>query len=438
MTRRAAVSAWLTSRGDAAFTLYASLAAFSAYSCMYAFRKPFAAARFEGLTILGFDYKTFLIIAQVLGYMLSKAVGIKVIAEMKRMRRPALMILLIGSAEAALLLFAVVPRPWNAVFLFLNGLPLGMVWGVVFSYIEGRRTTDLAALVLCSSFVLASGFVKTAGKAVLNWGVSESAMPFVTGALFFLPLMGFLWMLESLPPPSAEDVRQRTERVPMDGLDRRRFFLRFAPGLLLLLAAYIVLTAFRDFRDNYMADIWAALGKGRSSSIFTATELPIAAGVLAVLALLLRVKDSFRALIINHLAVLAGFGLIGLSTLLFQRGTLGPAAWMTLIGFGLFLGYIPFNGVLFDRLIAAFGIKSNAGFLIYVADFLGYLASVGVLAYKSFFRRSLPYVDFFVASGYILCVFGVATMTLSLAYFLSLRRGFAATPPESVKAFMER
>lgn len=429
MTRRAAVSAWLAGRGPAAFTVFASLAAFSAYSCMYAFRKPFTAARFEGLTVLGFDYKTFIVIAQVLGYMLSKAVGIKVIAEMRRARRPVLMVLLIGTAEAALLLFAVVPPPWNAAFLFLNGLPLGMVWGIVFSYIEGRRTTDLTGLVLCSSFVLASGLVKTAGKMVLNWGVSEFAMPFVTGALFFLPLLGFLWMLESLPPPSPEDVRQRTERVPMSRRDRRLFFARFAPGLVLMLAAYILLTAFRDFRDNYMADIWAALGKGRSSTIFTATELPVAVGVLLVLALLLRVRDNFRALVINHLAVLGGFGLVGLSTLLFQKGLLGPTAWMILTGFGLFLGYIPFNGVLFDRLIAAFGIKSNAGYLIYLADFLGYLASVAVLTYKSFFRRSLPYVDFFIASGYILCLLGGGAMILSLAYFSARRRGLAASPP---------
>jgi len=64
----------------------------------------------------------------------------------------------------------------------------------------------------------------------------------------------------------------------------------------------------------------------------------------------------------------------------------------------------------------------NAGYLIYLADFAGYLASVGVLLYKSFFQRSLAYVDFFTAAGYGLSVFGAAATLLSLLYFLSRKR----------------
>ena len=107
-----------------------------------------------------------------------------------------------------------------------------MIWGIVFGYIEGRKRTDIIALVLCSTFILASGFAKTVGKAVLNWGVSEFAMPFVTGLLFALPLLGCLWMLESLPPPTDEDRALRTERIPMGRAERKKFFLAFAPGFL--------------------------------------------------------------------------------------------------------------------------------------------------------------------------------------------------------------
>ncbi|MCX6563496.1 MAG: DUF5690 family protein [Candidatus Aminicenantes bacterium] len=434
MTRKAAVTTWLEKRNGAVFTVYASFAAFAAYFCMYAFRKPFAVAQFAGFDFLGMDYKTILIIAQILGYMLSKGIGIKIIAELIRARRPLLMVLFMGIAEAALVLFAVVPPPANVVFLFMNGLPLGLIWGIVFSYIEGRKRTDIMAMVLCSSFVLASGFVKTVGKVVMNWGVSEFSMPFVTGAIFFGPLLASLWMLESLPPPTDEDRSLRTERIPMRGPERRKFFLAFAPGLVFMLAANLGLTAFRDFRDNYMADIWQTLGRGRSSAIFTATEAPIALGVLIVLALLLLVKDNFRALVINHLAILSGFAIVGAATLLYERQLLPPAPWMILVGFGLFLSYFPFNGVVFDRLIAAFAYKSNAGFLIYVADFFGYLASVGVLAYKSFFQKSMTHVDFFIVASHVISVFGIIATVLSLAYFTARRRTWRperrlASPP---------
>ena len=90
MTHKAAVRAWLEKQNDSVFTLYASLATFSAYFCMYAFRKPFAAGQFSGLEYFGMDFKTILVIAQLIGYALSKGIGIKVIAEVTRARRPVL------------------------------------------------------------------------------------------------------------------------------------------------------------------------------------------------------------------------------------------------------------------------------------------------------------------------------------------------------------
>src|SRR5687768_7607770 len=98
---------------------------------MYGFRKPFTVGLYEGDVSLPFlpavDYKIVLLVAQVLGYTLSKFLGIKVVSEMSSVHRATTIVALIGIAELALGAFAVAPRPWNAAFLFLNGLPLGMV-----------------------------------------------------------------------------------------------------------------------------------------------------------------------------------------------------------------------------------------------------------------------------------------------------------------------
>jgi hypothetical protein len=155
MFRSATVRAWLVRKNDAVFVAYASIAAFSAYSCMYAFRKPFAAGHFTGLEFMGFDYKTVIIIAQVLGYMLSKFIGIKVISEISWAKRPVLMVLFIGIAELALVLFALVSPPYNILFLFVNGLPLGMVWGIVFFILFGIFFFRMTGGTGCSLFGIA-------------------------------------------------------------------------------------------------------------------------------------------------------------------------------------------------------------------------------------------------------------------------------------------
>jgi len=83
----------------------------------------------------------------MLGYLLAKFYGIKYISELQRTGRGKIILTLTGIAWLSWLLFALVPMPYNVIFLFVNGFPLGMLWGVVFSYVEGRRSTDFIGLL---------------------------------------------------------------------------------------------------------------------------------------------------------------------------------------------------------------------------------------------------------------------------------------------------
>ncbi|MCU0391567.1 MAG: DUF5690 family protein, partial [Thermoflexibacter sp.] len=386
MIKNTRLSRWLSQTNPLFFSMYASLVAFCAYTCIFAFRKPFTVATFEGLSVWGVDYKIWLISVQVIGYMISKFIGIKVIAEMSGEKRALGILLMILVAGGALVGFAFIPQPYNIICMFLNGLPLGMGWGFMLGYLEGRRVTEVLSAGLSVSFIFSSGFSKTIGKAVMeSWGFSEFMMPLVVAGLFSLPLLLFVYLLDHLPPPSAQDEALRTKRKPMNAKERIDFLKTFGGGLVLLICSYIFLTIYREFRDNYAAEIWQSLGYGTSANIFTLTEAPVALSVMFFVSLLMTVKNNKRALIINHLMVFVGFLLIGISTLAFQQSWLtDPIWWIILVGLGLYLGYVPFNSVLFDRLIAAFKYVSNVGFLIYLADSFGYLGSISVLFYKNF------------------------------------------------------
>ncbi|MEM6628177.1 MAG: DUF5690 family protein [Bacteroidota bacterium] len=412
------VRAWLSRSSPTAFTLYATVAAFCAYMCMYAFRKPFTAATFEsGPHIWGLDYKSALVIIQVLGYMLSKFIGIKVVSEMNSNKRAGAILILIGIAELALLGFGSVSPPYNAIFLFFNGLPLGMIWGIVFSFLEGRKQTEVMGLGLCASFVFASGLVKDIGKYLMGIGISEYWMPFAVGGIFALPLLIFTWMLVQLPPPSPDDEEERTRRAPMNGRERWAYFQKLALGIVLLVAVYTILTAYRDFRDNFLADIWADLRGVNNTVNFSATETPVSIGVLLILMLIVLVKDNMKALMVNHLAVGVGVLLAGLSTWGHQQGWVGDYTWIILTGFGTYIAYIPFNSILFDRLIATFKHVGNVGFLIYVADSFGYMGSVGILLYKNFGAGDISWVNFFRQISYALAALGAIGIICSAIYF---------------------
>ncbi len=412
------IQQWLMRSNPVVFVLFCGAAAFITYCSMYAFRKPFTAATFEGLTLWGMDYKIVLIITQVIGYTLSKFLGIKLVSELSASRRIKILFLLMGFAWASLLLFAITPYPYNFVWLFFNGLPLGMIWGVVFSFLEGRRFTELLGAAMASSFIVSSGFVKAGGKTLIdNYGVSDFWMPFLTGLLFLPLLLLGIWMLHQIPPPSAEDEQQRTRRVPMTSAQRRAFFYTFAPGIVLSVLIYVGLTIFRDIRDNFAVELWAALGYADAPEILVLSEIPIAVAVLVIIGSMVLIKNNKVAFFANQFLILSGGVIVLLMTFLFAQKAIDPALWMIVMGFGMYLPYIGFHTLLFERWIALFRYQSNIGYLMYISDAFGYLGSMGILFYKNFGAQQVSWLNFFIATAIVMGSVTVVLSGLAIGYF---------------------
>ncbi|MCJ8209595.1 DUF5690 family protein [Mucilaginibacter sp. RS28] len=399
-------------------SVLAGVAAFGAYTSMYAFRKAFTAATFSHQQFLHMDYKVLLVIAQVIGYTLSKLYGIKFIAELNAANRGRYILILIGISWLALLAFAVVPPPYNIVFLFINGFPLGVIWGLVFSYLEGRRSTEFMAAVLSVSLIFASGFIKTVGRTFLSvFHINEYWMPFLTGAVFVLPLCLFVYCLELIPPPTAMDVQLRSKRQPMNAAERKAFIQRFLPGIVLTLVIYLLLTIMRDIRDNFEVEIWASLGI-KDNTIFTRTDSTISIIVLVIMSLLILVKNNLKAFALIHWMIIAGCLSAGIASILFHFHQINAVTWMTITGLGLFMGYVPYNAIFFERLIASFHYKSNVGFIMYVADFTGYLGSVSILILKETGHTSISWGTFFGQAVIWMAVIGGLAALSSLIYFM--------------------
>lgn len=405
-------------------SVMAGLAAFGAYTSMYAFRKAFAAGTFTGHQYLHVDYKAWLVIAQVLGYMLSKFYGIRFIAEVKSKSRGKSILVLVGISWLALLLFAIIPAPYNIICLFINGFPLGMIWGLVFGYLEGRKATEFMASVLSISLIFASGFVKTVARNVMgNLHISEYVMPFVTGAIFVIPLLLFVLFLEIMPPPTEQDRLLRTERKPMDEAERKAFLTRFLPGIILTVIVYVLLTVMRDVRDNFEVEIWHGLGV-KNNGIFATIDSIISVAVLIGVSLLILIRNNLKAFAVIHVFIICGCLLAGIATLFFNAGTISPIIWMTMAGLGLYAGYVPYNAIFFERMIASFHYKSNVGFIMYVADAIGYLGSISVLLLKELGNPHISWDLFFKNGLIILSVVGTISGILSLIYFMqSARKG---------------
>jgi len=405
-------------RNKLAVTLFASIITFLTYCTVYGFRKGFTICTFDGIAYAGVSYKVWLVISQVLGYASSKFYGIRFISELKKMGRGKVILYLTGISWLALFLFAITPAPWNIVFMFINGFPLGMIWGIIFSYVEGRMTTDFIGAALSVSFIFSSGFVKSIAEYIrLHFNITELWVPFYTGLAFAIPLIICVYFLEKIPPPTEGDIISRSKRLPMSKEDRRKFVRIFFPGLVAAISVYVFSTMFRDLRDNFIADMWIENGYGNQPSLFTKTETPVSVILLILMGSMILVKNNLKAFKFTHYIIITGFLITGITSLLYIGHLITPFWWLALVGLGLYTTYIPFNCIFFERLIATFKYPGTVGFLIYVADSFGYLGSVAVLFTKEFLRLKINWSNFYSHGVVILSVLGIAGAILSLIYF---------------------
>lgn len=308
--------------------IYASLLIFLLYTCCYAYRKPFTAALYEGETLFGFDLKILYVLSEIIGYALSKFIGVHILPSMQKHRRVYYIIGLLTFSELSWLGFGFLPVSLKLVCVFFSGLPLGMIWGVIFSYIEGRRISEVLNVGLSVALIVSSGLVKTLGQYVLDhFQVTEYWMPFVTGAVVYPIMLICTYLLNQIPEPDEQDKLQRTERAPMGGREKKRFFKQFFWGICMLILLYASLTVFRELRDSFAADVWKEL-QISGAMIFTRTEAPIAFFVLALMFTIVFIRNNRLALNIIYVISVVG-GLITVSsTLLYVNGHLSPINWM--------------------------------------------------------------------------------------------------------------
>lgn len=407
--------------------LLAAGAAFCTYFCMYAFRRPFTAGTFEDQEVFGLGLKTIAIVAQLIGYMLSKFIGIRVIAEMRREWRGPAILVLIGIAELALVGFAWAPLAIKPVMMFLNGLPLGMVFGLVLGFLEGRRQTEALSAALCASFIISSGVVKSVGRWLIeDWQVSEFTMPMITGLLFTIPLIASVWVLQLTPPPDELDRRLRSERPVMNRGQRQQFLSAYWPGMSLLVLVYIALTVMRTVRDDFAVEIWRDLGVTKTPSVFARSETIVGLCVTALTALSIWIHDNLRALRITMGLMCLAFVITIGASLLQSWGALAPFSFMVACGVGLYVPYVAFHTTVFERLIAASRRPCNLGFLMYVADAIGYLGYAIVMVARLRFQTPAQVLPLFVPLLVVLSCGSIAALLAANWYF---ERSLAAIVP---------
>lgn len=170
-------------------------------------------------------------------------------------------------------------------------------------------------------------------------------------------------------------------------------------SLIPLTLLYVVLTVYRDIRDSFMVDIFRELRLPAEPALFARLEIAVTLIVLVILIFVARIRRHRNAVRAQLLLLLSSAILVGVSTVLFYKNSISPEVWMILTGVGTYIAYIPFNSMLFERLIALYRLEGTVGFLMYFADSFGYLASCTLYVGASTLETSIDWTGLFLHTG---------------------------------------
>lgn len=416
---------------EALLVLWAGGAALLSYSLVYALRKPYTAASFDGLTLLGFDYKVAVTTIQILGYVIAKFFGIKIISELKKENRFRFFVVSALLAEAALIGFGWLSAPYNVIAMFVNGMSLGCMWGIIFSFIEGRKITDILASLLGVSMVFSSGFAKSLGLFAMNeWHINPFWMPAVIGGVALPALVFMGYMLKILPHPTAEDIALRNERVVLDANGRKQIFLNYRLILILLFVGNFMLMVLRDVKEDFLVNIIDM--SGHSSWLFAQIDSIVTLIILGLFALFAFFRSNIKALLSLMAMVIMGCSCMTYVSFYYETLDLQPITWLFIQSISLYIAFLTFQTLFFDRFIACFRIKGNVGFFIAMIDFVGYLGTVSLLSTKELLNIDL---DWFSLYNHVACIVGAICVILFSASGLLIYRKYMQGSKKTVVDF---
>lgn len=160
---------------------------------------------------------------------------------------------------------------------------------------------------------------------------------------------------------------------------------------------------------------------GHSPWLFARVDSIVTLLILTIFGLLVFVRSHIRALSILYGLIIAS--MLAMMVVSFGQDwlRLSVVSWLFLQSFCLYIAYLTFQTVFFDRFIACFKIRGNVGFFIVLTDFLGYTGTVVVLVLKEVVGLELDWASFY--NGLAGCVGGICCV-LFVASYVYLRQRY--------------
>lgn len=276
---------------------------------------------------------------------------------------------------------------WTTLGVFVGCFPASWVYGGVVSYYEGRTSTDLILAITIPAYLVSGGISRSGTQLLLDWGVAERWTPLLIFAIILVPMTACFWFTDRAPKANAYDAQFRKERTAMTPEKRMQFVKDMWIPLALLMTAYGILTAVKQFRDLFSDELFRASNGGEKAPpiFFTLADALGGLAAFANFMYLNQVKESYRSLNLIMILIVAMLVFSLLTTGLFSMGIItNGLVWQMTVGLGISAAYA-LTLPIWDRMVAISPLSNcTCTFVVFVADMWGYFVSIAMVLWKRF------------------------------------------------------
>jgi hypothetical protein len=191
---------------------------------------------------------------------------------------------------------------------------------------------------------------------------------------------------------------------------------------------YVGLTIMRTMRDDFGVEIWQALGVDKQPEVFAQSETLVAIVATLLNALAICIVGNLAALTATSVMMSFGFLTVAVAALLQWYGNIAPFPFMVACGLGLYVPYVAFHTTVFERLIAASPQPGNLGFLMYLADSIGYLGYAAIVTWKIVDPPGAEFFEWFRKGMLVISLTCIVALAFALRYFLKTLALESGTP----------
>lgn len=217
--------------------------------------------------------------------------------------------------------------------------------------------------------------------------------------------------------------------MTLDHNGRKALFFKYAPILTLLFVGNFMLLVLRDIKEDFLVNIIDM--SNQSSWLFARIDTVVTLIILGIFAAFIFFRSNIKALMTLMGLVIAGCLVMTYVSLSYESLDLQSVTWLFIQSLCLYIAYLTFQTIFFDRFIACFRVKGNVGFFIAIIDFIGYLGTVTLLSTKELLNIDMEWFAFFnhlsaTVGGVCAVLFTVATVLIWRKYQSTRVRRVAA------------